>query len=217
MKIRNCGGKYKDPFLSDIVLDTFGMHWLSTTFPAMSKKTRGVAIDQLDSVFYVKKGSAPVTAYILALAVLFETANEALAALNTSQAQTVPPRRHHSSSYYARLGDDNLRNAYVRNGGNHTAVAAEIGRRQSSVQNRLNTLGLPNLADRRGGVRAFTTAFLIEGKSLSESRAASGIDEQTMDSVLRTIGGSFAHVIKAIKKAALEEKVLVKRLGQLAP
>ena len=204
-KLRNNGGQRNASLLSDLVYKSFNKNWLKKTFPVMQEKFHGTAMSQLDGIFYGKKASPPVTAYILAASVLYDTAEDALNDLTSCQTVN-DTRKPHDPNYRVRMDDSKLRELYICNGGDHSAAAVEIQRKKISVKSRLTSLGLPNLSERSGASSAFIMAFLIDGKSLSESRDFSGIDDKTMERVLRTIGNPFVQVIKEINKSRPNDK-----------
>jgi len=191
-KTRNPGGTLKSLLFSDLVVDTFDPEWLALTFPVIEHKARGERMYQLDGIFYGKK-AAP-TAFILAAVVLFETVDEALDTMLASHMELKQKPAYDCRG--ARLDDDELKAAYLRCGGDHATVAEEVQRQRVSVTARLNILGFPHLATHNGVAQDFIEAFLVDRRPLSESKAASGIDEQGMERVLRTLSGTFANVMK---------------------
>jgi len=197
-KLRNWGGTPDSPLLSDIVLNTFNQRWLEITYPKIKDKKQGKFMHQLDGLFYGKDASKAPIVYILAASVLFKTSKEAIDVLTAARfkKQNNSPK---DPTYRTPLGDEKLKHSYIENEGNYTAIASDIDRNRISVSSRLSTLGLPNLADKKGSTLEFIKAFLIDGKSLNESATESEISSQSMENVLRTLGNSYIPVIKNIK------------------
>jgi len=197
LKLRNYGGKRNSLLLSDLVLKSFNKEWLIKTFPVMVDKIKGTAMSQLDGIFYGKKVSPPVTAFILAATVLYDSAENTLADIITARKKK---NKHIDPAYRTRLDDTELKNSYIKNRGDHIAVVDDIGRKKHSVTSRLISLGLPNLADKQNLNQDFLEAFLVQGKSLSETKEMIGVSDKKMEYILRTIGNSYVQVIKEINK-----------------
>lgn len=78
-------GKFNSILLSDIVIDVFGQKWLHSVFPALAVKPKGWVFGQMDGVLNLKTSAPSVIAYVLALAVLYESVDMALIALQSSE------------------------------------------------------------------------------------------------------------------------------------
>lgn len=76
------------PLLSDRVLECFGRAWSAAVFPMLFGKETGEFSHQLDGVFFGTKSS--VMDYVLAAAVLFDSADEALNAFISTEAIAIP-------------------------------------------------------------------------------------------------------------------------------
>lgn len=66
-----------EPLLSDAMLDSYPAEWLMHVMPALGCKPRGIACHQVDDVLWTGHSAAAGFAYILALALLFNSSDEA--------------------------------------------------------------------------------------------------------------------------------------------
>lgn len=181
--------------LSDHVIDAFGRPWLATVLPALAHKPKGDLSTKLDGVFFLKTSASSVNAYVLASALLFESADIALNALSqtTAKPDSAKGQRRAIPDRQA------LISAYVKAGGNYATVAELLSADRISVANRLRFAGLPNLEERgtRSLLRA-AKAFFIEGQSLKEGTAIGGVTLNAMESMLRLAGRHMETVLRAI-------------------
>lgn len=198
-KLRNLGGTSESPLLSDIVVNKFNQRWLEITYPKIKDKKHGKFMHPLDGLFYGKDASKAPIVYILAASVLFKTSEEAIKALTSSRLHKENDYNK-DPKYRTPLGDSKLKELYMQNDGDYSAVVSDMHRKKVSVRSRLISLGLPNLAGKSGATLDFIEAFLLDNKSLEESIEISGISNQAMENVLRTLGNSFTPVIKEIKR-----------------
>jgi len=198
--IRNGGGTFKNPLFSDIILEKFNLEWLKNTFPQIDKKEHGKRLHHLDDIFTAEKGSRVSTAYILAASILYRTPEEALNALTKTKIKktkndTIDPM------YGTPFDDSELKHSYIKHDGNYNKVVSDIPRKELSIKNRLNNLGLPNLSIKNGIAIEFINEFIINRKSLNESIAETGISEDAVERLLRTLGNSYIPVMKEINKS----------------
>lgn len=90
---------------------------------------------------------------------------------------------------------ERLKSSYLRNYGNHGAVATELKMSLLLINNKLERLGLPDFAVKDDSAFRFAWSFYGEGKSLHDSQYLSGVSNADMESVLRSLTGSFANAL----------------------
>lgn len=178
------GGKAVSPLISDHVADMFDSSWLSVVFPDVVTKLRGVILNRLDGVLYLRTAASSSVAYLLVASVLFDSADEALSELQASPSVEPPPPRNVSPD---RPDDDALFEAYVEMKGGHAAAAKLLTANYGAISPRLDAMGLPKLLRRgKDGVRVALRAFLLDEMSMSESASVAGISELELEAAIRT-------------------------------
>jgi hypothetical protein len=191
------GGRVKFPLLSDRIRDLFPGDWLSTVYPGLVAKTSGKILNHIDGVLYMRTSASSVSAYILAAAVLYESADDALNGLfAASQVFAETPKRRVLPR--PNIDRESLVAAYVASQGHPAAVARQLSipLHQSVVM--LNALGLPNLQPKRGSSGKpwqAAVAFFVQGKSFVDSAAVGGLSLEEMGEILRP---SAANLISAL-------------------
>lgn len=180
--LQTYAGKVKAPLLSDKVIEQCGRNWLSMVLPILADKPDKIALSKLDGVFYMKTSASTTFAYVLACAVLFESAEEALNAL----AGPLPPRGEVRQWKKIDIDPDILVSVYIGQGGNYVKVAKRLGISFASTANRLSGMGLPNMieTDCKSTQKALS-AYLDEGCSLQQSADRGGITQTELDEAVR--------------------------------
>ncbi len=187
MGLQTNGGKVKKPLLSDLIQDSFPRNWLNNVFRDLVNKSRGQILNQADGVLFMRTSASSVSSYVLAAAVLYESADEALNKLfNASQTFEDAPKR--KSLTLQGLDSKVLMSAYAESQGIHSATAQRLGIPLHQAVSMLNSLGLPNLSRRRGTGTMINAVvdFYVHGKSFSESLAM--LTSEELDCFLRTSG-----------------------------
>lgn len=181
------GGKVKKPLLSDLIQDSFPRNWLDNVFRDLVNKARGQILNQADGVLYMRTSASSVSSYVLAAAVLYESADEALNKLfNASQVFGDTPKR--KTLTQQGLDSKVLVSAYTESHGFHSTTARRLGIPSHQAVSMLNSLGLPNLSRGRGTGSMIDAVvdFYVHGKTFAESLARLTPDE--LECLLRTAG-----------------------------
>lgn len=189
------GGPVKSPLLSDAVIEQCGRPWLATVMPALADKRQGTVSTKLDGVLYLKTSASSVISYALACAVLFDSADDAINALE--QACKAP--RSDGRQLNAVIDRDQLLSAYIQARGNYAETARQFRGPSQAIARQLRSLGMPNLFEtaNRSSLRA-AVAFYIEERSLVESAALGEITLDVLGNMLRTSGCDFVRVLRDI-------------------
>lgn len=178
------GDTESSQLFSDLLIERCGRDWLALVLPDLANKREGERLLKIDSIFFTKTAASSAIAYALACAAVFQSAEEALNALGTPHPQANRIRSRKS------IGVDSgtLTAAYLEARGSHAKVARKLGLVQSTVAQRLNTAGLPNLVEARGKstVKALSV-FLNERRSLQSSAQAGGIGQADLEYALRVM------------------------------
>lgn len=81
------------PLLSDFIRDTFPRDWLATVYPELVDKLTGHTMVKVDGVLFMGSSASSVWPYLLAAAVLYDDADEALNELFNAKETAVIARR----------------------------------------------------------------------------------------------------------------------------
>lgn len=180
--LQTYAGKVKAPLLSDKVIDQCGRQWLALVLPKLADKPEKVALSKLDGVFYMKTSASTTFAYILACAVLFESADEALNAL----AGPLPPQGEVRQRKKIVIDPDELLSVYIGQGGNYAKVAKRLDVALASAASRLSNMGLPNMIESAcKSTQKALSAFFDDGCTLQQSAMRGGVSQMELEDALR--------------------------------
>lgn len=194
--LQTSGRKIKAPLLSDLVIEQCGRQWLALVLPDLAAKADKVALTKVDGVFYMKTSASTAFAYILACAVLFESAEVALNAL----AGPLPTKGEGRQRKRIDIDPDLLMSEYVGQGGNYVKVARRLGIAFASVANRLSSMGLPNMIETKGkSTQKALSAYLDEGCTIQQSAERGGVSQSELLDALRVMA---AKQMKALPNLA---------------
>lgn len=213
------GGRVKQPLLSDLLKDSFPEQWLNTVFSGLAGKSNGQILNQVDGVLFMRTSASSVIPYMLASAVLYESADEALNDLLSAEKvyTDIPTRRALKPTTDER---QELVDAYIENQGNHSLIAKQLSRPIHQVKSILNGLGLPNLGNGRcvrKNPRAAVEAFRIQGRSSSESATIGGLTLAEMDEINRKAGPQLTSALLVMPAQNKYCRLGVKRKKTLLP
>lgn len=186
-------GTVKAALVSDRIREVFPSLWLGSVFRELVVKQKGSYMPQVDGALYMRKSSSSATAYFLVLAVLFDSADEALNTLRSACDGTyaVKPLRQRTNRY-DKPGDESLVQSYVNAKGCHTRVAQSLNLPRYLVTDALDGLGLPNLTfkvlDEHKSAVEGLVSFYIKVRPFSDSVDASGMGLRSFESLLRKCG-----------------------------
>ena len=190
------GGVVKRPLLSDAVVTAFGKKWLGNVLAELADKETGLLLSQMDGVLYLNRSASSVSAYALACAMLYESADAALNALQAPVTFTKRIRRRSSKN-----GSEDLINAYVQSRGNYSATAQLMSVSRSEAAAKLKAVGLPNLSEspnKNSFVAAY--AFYVEELSLQQSVAKGKVSMEAMGDLIRSAGTELAPALRKMTR-----------------
>jgi hypothetical protein len=132
------------PLLSDRILESFPISWLSSHFPATLAKERMAYCRCMDRVYYLPTRDCKFSSYLLSLALIFETTDEALNALAKMPTPSVPHRYSTPRKRVSWVKVD-IVCIWRKHFGDYRSMAEELGLSYKHVHFRLRKLGLPAL------------------------------------------------------------------------
>lgn len=204
------GGKVKSSLLSDAVIHAFGRKWLATVLPALADKPEGGYLSQMDGVLHLKTSASSTSVYVLALAVLYESVDMALNALEASSSVVITRTRQPSPQFTR----DELLEAYIQGRGNYSMIAASLSVSTPTITFKLATVGLPNLAKQTIFRAAF--AFYVDKQSVQASAEKGNISVAVMEELVRNAGCDLTRALQAMQRP-VGRGTGVRRARQLTP
>ncbi len=118
-----------DARLSDAVVAAFGRKWLATLIPRLAIKVEGEPLSQMDGVLYLKKAASSYVVYVLASALLFDSADAALNALNALN-PLITSQKSGTKIPHKAVDQAELIEAYIQAKGKHITAAKLLGASQ---------------------------------------------------------------------------------------
>lgn len=196
-------GPVRAALISDHIRNAYPFSWLELVFPELTHKSHGMFLPQIDGALYMRKSSSSTVAYLLVLAVLFDTADEAINALQASHSGALVSTARQRHSQHALPADDELIKRYISARGNISSIVQLWGLPKHSIQKRLLELGLPNLEGEPGqaaSLRAGLQSFYVDKRGYVESLALSGMRSSHFDALLRTCGPNLRKALMKMNK-----------------
>lgn len=194
----------KGALISDHVRELFPEKWLSAVFLEVVEKSPGAYLHQVDGTLYMRTAASSVTAYLLALSILFESADQAINALVGMSDGVMQPLPHPRAIQRVVPAMDELEERYVEARGKHAEIARTLRLPIYAVRKALCELGLPSLpeADLTSdvGVVAALKAYYLEKCSYVASRRISGMTEARFDALVRQCGPKMASVLDKMSR-----------------
>lgn len=210
-------GNVKAKLFSDELVQSLPREWLFSVMPALVGKKTGKAMPQIDGVFYMKTSASSATAYLLALAVLFDTPELALAELTATDNHKIFNSKANRSSPV--VSDKEMRSAYLATLGEYPKIAEQLNMVYSTACSRLRNMGLVSFSDGgRSGQAKAAISFYMGGKSIIESAIAGGITSSELEEIIRNGGSELIAVVHARHADCRKPKAIgIRRPQKLLP
>lgn len=174
----------KRPVLSDLVAERFPRTWLSAHFPTSRRKETGIFAPWIDGTWFSRKYPCGIPSYVLALTLMYETADDALNALaNLSVA--VVPRKSEIHRKPGAWSTTEIVEVWMKHLGNCTAITEDLGLSEKYVRDRLKEAGLPTLTLSAGLAVKRAVQSYWRGQSLSTVSELVGAEQSHVESFLR--------------------------------
>lgn len=194
------------PLLSDLVKESFPTEWLSTVFPKLVEKPHGVMMPSMDGVLYLNTAASSAMVYALALAVLYESSDEALYEI-TAAPISIKLKRQRRSFTVEDWSDSASFESYVKHQGSLIAVAQDMSVSPAAARRQMAKHGLPDFGPLfREDLRSAAKLFFLDGVSYDEACQRSGVKKSELDEIVRTSGNN-------ILREALEKRKEIKKRG----
>lgn len=178
------------PLLSDLVKESFPTEWLSTVFPKLVEKPHGVMMPSMDGVLYLNTAASSAMVYALALAVLYDSSDEALYEI-TATSISIKPKRQRRPSTVEDWSDSASFESYVKYQGSLIAVAQDMSVSPAAARRQMAKHGLPDLGPfSRKDLRTAAKLFYLDGVSYDEACQRSGVRKSEFDGIVRMSGNS---------------------------
>lgn len=145
---------------------------------------------------FVRKGYLSSLPPYLLLLVLTEESQETLSSFMHNEAKAQPIKQ--VEVYREQVTHQDVLRAYIAENGSHTRTARRLQVSVSTIEKRLAEQGLPAM-----GEREFQSvwAFLIEGRSFSESVSQSGLGMPKFESLVRVMASPFAEILTGMSRS----------------
>lgn len=191
----------KKPTLSDIIQPLFPQDWLFQQYPAISERIPGEYYGPVDNVTMVR---TPVTAYALALAGLFESAEEALAYWYDDDLATPTERKQYRILGHDFWSSKKLFDTYVEHAGNHTKIGESLQIAQSNTRDGLCKVGLPALGTVDLNTLGQAILAYADGQSLENACEKNNAATKEANALIRT---AISPLVNALRAMMLDETV----------
>ena len=209
------------PLLSDLVQEKFPKRWLATVSPKLVDKPRGEMMLAMDGVLYLQNAASSSLAYILAMAVLYDSVDDALSDLTSE----ISPER---LSYGARRSltvedwdDQKALETYCQHRGSAADIARNLSISVPKARRLLSAKGLPDLGRiSNDPLRVAVKLFYLERASWDAACERSGVNTPRFEAVVRTAGSNFCAALSVMDKqtnAKPEVQLRPKPLSPLDP
>jgi len=193
------GKNIRSPLLNDAFFDAFEPKWLATVLPELGEKTSGKLRCQTDGVLYFGRSTSSVSAYVLACSLLFETADMALNAIQSSLVSKRKTRQR-----FAKFTSDELLEAYIQGRGNYWKIASKYFTKMSLIAFKMAAIGLPNLCKPSAFKAAFT--FYVEKQSLKVSATNGNMSLEAMKDLIRNASCDLPRALQVIHRLDEQDK-----------
>lgn len=182
--------------LSDLALDTCPLEWLSLLVPNINDKKPGVYQPPLDHVFNSQFAAFRSGYYALALALLFDSAEEALNRIEVELPKPVVQRREVRRIWGDFWTGQAFADLYVKGRGNPRNISRLLDVDESYVRAVMKKNGFPSLCPfSNEELRAYVS--FVEGVALSEACRRHGVEQTAVEELARRGGVRLAEEIRS--------------------
>jgi hypothetical protein len=184
--------------ISDLALDACPLEWLTLLAPKIKDKKPGVYQSPLDQLFNFQSAAFQSGYYALALALLFDTAEEALNRIEAELPKPVVQRRQ-----ARRMGDNfwtgnSFTNLYAKYRGNPRHISRSLDLNMGYVREVMKKNGFPSLCTYSDDeLRAFVS--FAEGATLLEACRRHGVGQTAVEELARLGSVRLAEAIRSLE------------------
>lgn len=177
--------------LSDLMNEVLPEQWMIKFFPRLKKENHGKFVAGFDEVLKPSRKGKSYVNTLLAAAVLFDDANEAMHELTAQNFHLL------NKTNKQEVSDVTFINAYVRHRGSYLKMGLEFEKDRRSIFSRARWLGLPSLSevdtDTFNAIKDF-----YDGSNLVEILARPNIHQEKFANIIRLSGRQFSSTIKKL-------------------
>lgn len=177
--------------LTDLMNEKLPEPWVIKFFPKLKKKSSGKFLAGFDEVLKSSRKGKSYINTLLAAAVLFDDADEAMYQLTTQNYHLL------SQNNKQEISDITFISAYVRHQGSYSKMGTELEKDRRYIFSRARWLGLPSMT----GVSTETFKAIkdfYDGVDLSEILTRSSVNKEKFANIIRLSGRLFSNKIKKI-------------------
>ena len=173
----------KRPTFTDRILDQIPKPWVQVLYPSIANRIAGHAFNPIDCL-----PSTIVTnhTYALALAVLFESSDEAINYWFRKSDSFPNNRKSHRKYGWDFWNNKEMYDLYVSHFGNIITMSEELGIYPDIVRESLMAVGLPALGRLGKSCTGLAIVDFQEGMSLRAACEANGASQEVVEKLLRT-------------------------------
>ncbi|MDO9232644.1 MAG: TniQ family protein [Methylotenera sp.] len=177
--------------LSDLMIEQLPDYWLSKHFPNLKKERHGTYLSSFDDVLRLNDNGKSCVNTLLAAAVLFENANEAMFEFTQHQYKL---RR----TFKSKATDESIIQSYIKFQGNLERVAAELNQNYDTLYVNAKRLGLPALTNVNQVTFDAIMSF-FHGEDFLTLINKPGVNPEKFQNVIRTAGRQLSSKMKKFK------------------
>lgn len=185
--------------LSDVMIEQLPADWLSKHFPKLKKEKPGTYLYTFDDLQRQNSDSKSCMNTLLAAAVLFESADEAI--LEFTQHHYKPSTTLKPKD----VDDKTIIKTYIKYQGNIRKIASELDQNYQTALNITSRLGLPALTN-LDKVTFNAIVSFYNGESLLTVMNNPDINLEKFQSVMRTAGTHFSSTMNKFKPSISSTK-----------
>jgi len=193
----------KGSLLSQHLFQNVDHAWLRYTFPRSIDNTGDDYVGSIDSATRGDHDSCSPVAYVMAAAVFWDDANEALDALLSAERLDNPrqtrPRDQPLTDVY------DLEQAYADAKGSHYRVANNLGLPKASVASSLKKLGLPAMGDKPDQHLINAMRMFGQGASLLAAATMNQVEVGVLENLVRRSIDRFSSAVQGWSETAETE------------
>jgi hypothetical protein len=177
--------------LSDLIIEQLPKYWLSKHFPNLKKERHGTYLSSFDDVLRLNDNGKSCVNTLLAAAVLFENANEAMFEFTQHQYKL-------TRTFKSKATDESIIQSYIKFQGNLERVAAELNQNYDTLYVNAKRLGLPALTNVNQVTFDAIMSF-FRGEDFLTLINKPGVNPEKFQTVIRTAGRQLSSKMKKFK------------------
>lgn len=188
--------------ISDRLLDIAPIEWLRRHLPEFDTKITKVFFHRIDSLALYNRCAGAGDAYIMAIAALYESVDEAINDLALVDKNVVNKQKQNRRRG-VQFWEGEIWPEYLQANGIYSEIASNLSITRQHLSERLNDLGLPSLRDIDNSPVWRTFERFMSGESFSISCTKEKINQDEFEKQLRICSG---RVYKAMKWVRQKKK-----------